>query len=95
MGNIVNINKEPKPGTGQGPSTPRPVTCELSQTQVQDLSSVCKGALIFDEEFDEASINDLSFWEKEVKFPAEPVSLVFYINQKTDIHFTWSGHCIL
>ncbi|XP_072947824.1 beta-1,3-glucan-binding protein-like [Epargyreus clarus] len=85
LGNIVNINKEPKPsGSGGQGSTPRPVICDISQTQVQDLSSVCKGALIFDEEFDERSINDLSFWEKEFKFPAEPdYPFNIYIPDKT------------
>ncbi|XP_049874295.1 beta-1,3-glucan-binding protein-like [Pectinophora gossypiella] len=46
--------------------------CQASQTLVQGQASVCKGILLFSEEFEKEGLKDLFNWEPEVKFPDEP-----------------------
>lgn len=70
----VTTKPTPKPQPTQ--PRPEPATgCQTSQTIVQGKGNVCKGALIFNEEFDDGSSKDLSNWDKEIKFPDEPVSI--------------------
>ncbi|CAG4946617.1 unnamed protein product [Parnassius apollo] len=57
-----------KPGPTSGPVP----TCMQSQTAVLGRNSICKGELIFSEEFDKTNIRELSNWNLEVKFPQEP-----------------------
>ncbi|XP_068618153.1 beta-1,3-glucan-binding protein-like [Battus philenor] len=78
------VTGEPTPGptvspTGSSAYVPPPVTtsthtpiCQASQTAVLGRSSVCKGVLIFNEEFDKSNVKDLINWSAEIKFPQEP-----------------------
>ncbi|CAG9782085.1 unnamed protein product [Diatraea saccharalis] len=73
---IPTVTSKP-PGSGvtvtsRPPPTPPPPTCQTSQTIVQGFKSVCTGSLIFSEEFEKASLKDLSNWDAEVKFPEQP-----------------------
>lgn len=48
--------------------------CQGSVTAVLGRTNICKGALLFNEEFDKNNIKDLVNWDPEIKFPQEPVS---------------------
>lgn len=48
--------------------------CQSSQTAVLGLTNICKGALIFSEEFEKNNVRELINWDPETKFPQEPVS---------------------
>ncbi|KAJ2943584.1 hypothetical protein O0L34_g16693 [Tuta absoluta] len=65
----------------QGPVTSRPdrpdstthhPPCQLSLTVVQGRNNICKGTLLFSEEFEKGGLKDLTNWEPEVKFVEEP-----------------------
>ncbi|XP_041986270.1 uncharacterized protein LOC121738351 [Aricia agestis] len=65
--------------TSNQPNTNVPVvtdtptkTCVDSLTKVMGQQTVCKGDLIFDEEFNDNDIKELRNWEAEEKFPLEP-----------------------
>lgn len=85
-GNPVDINNlppaetqrpEPEPGPGPGPQTPAPppkIQCIKSQTVVNGLGEVCKGTLIFNEEFEKKTLKEITNWQSEIKFPEGPVS---------------------
>lgn len=65
--------------TPQQASTPivRPEqTCQTSETVVQGRDKICKGTLIFSDEFEKNSLKDLTSWGAEVRFPEEPVSVI-------------------
>lgn len=49
-------------------------TCQQSLTAVLGRGRICRGDLLFNEEFDKNNIKDLSNWLPEVMFPQEPVS---------------------
>ncbi|KAJ0178106.1 hypothetical protein K1T71_005929 [Dendrolimus kikuchii] len=54
------------------PETPRPEpTCQPTSTEVPG-RIVCRGELIFSEEFEQTNPNDIQNWQSEVKFPSEP-----------------------
>nr|AXS59132.1 glucan-binding protein 3 [Leguminivora glycinivorella] len=55
----------------QPPPTQPPPTCKPSPTVVLG-KTVCKGEVIFSEEFDKSAVKDLKLWEGENKFPDEP-----------------------
>ncbi|CAH2039323.1 unnamed protein product, partial [Iphiclides podalirius] len=46
--------------------------CEASSSAVMGRTNICRGDLIFSEEFDKNSIQELAYWDPEVKFPQEP-----------------------
>ncbi|KAG6439515.1 hypothetical protein O3G_MSEX000838, partial [Manduca sexta] len=46
--------------------------CERSLTEVLGRERVCKGSLVFSEDFDGSSLADLGNWTAEVRFPGEP-----------------------
>ncbi|KOB76198.1 Beta-1,3-glucan recognition protein 3, partial [Operophtera brumata] len=80
-GKEIDTNKLPPPTEaptqrpGPGPQTPRPTqapSCQTSQTAVMGLNGVCKGSLIFSEEFNRNNLKELTNWEAESKFPEEP-----------------------
>lgn len=72
---VTSSTSAPIPTPVQTTSTRKPEqTCQASETKVLGRGKICKGALIFSEEFDDGSSKDLSNWDKEVKFPGEPVS---------------------
>ncbi|CAH0398896.1 unnamed protein product [Chilo suppressalis] len=54
------------------PPTPPTPACQTSQTVVQGRNSVCKGDLLFSEEFEKNSLNDLTNWDAEIRFPEQP-----------------------
>lgn len=58
-------------------TTLKPVTvtssCQESQSAVLGRTKICKGDLLFAEEFDKSNIKELTNWDPEVKFPQEPV----------------------
>ncbi|GBP49630.1 Beta-1,3-glucan-binding protein [Eumeta japonica] len=68
------VPQTPQPGPAPIPQpTPAPApVCQASLTAVQGLASVCKGALIFNEEFDAGDINSLNRWDPLIEFPEEP-----------------------
>lgn len=76
-GNPVDVKNPPKTTATTTsvpdvpPRLPEP-TCQSSNTLVQDKAFVCKGELIFSEEFENKDLKDLSLWTAEVKFPQEP-----------------------
>ncbi|KPJ15399.1 Beta-1,3-glucan-binding protein [Papilio machaon] len=47
-------------------------SCQESQTAVFGRTKICKGDLLFAEEFDKRNIKELIQWDPEVKFPQEP-----------------------
>ncbi|XP_045536216.1 beta-1,3-glucan-binding protein-like [Papilio machaon] len=49
-----------------------PTSCHQSLTAVLGRGRVCRGDLLFNEEFDKNNIKDLSNWMPEVMFPQEP-----------------------
>ncbi|KPJ15398.1 Beta-1,3-glucan-binding protein [Papilio machaon] len=59
------------------PTVPTRVTtaappCQGSPTAVLGRTNICKGALLFNEEFEKNNIKDLVNWDPEIKFPQEP-----------------------
>ncbi|KAL0822263.1 hypothetical protein ABMA28_004385 [Loxostege sticticalis] len=54
------------------PAPPPPPKCDSSETVVQGRNAICKGALIFSEEFDKSALKELNNWDVEVKFPEQP-----------------------
>ncbi|KAI8425998.1 hypothetical protein MSG28_004976 [Choristoneura fumiferana] len=78
VGNNPNYQPEnPKP-TAQPTPAPKPNVsghpdpCVASKTVVLGKGTICKGALIFSEEFDKSTLKDQSSWDAENKFPDEP-----------------------
>ncbi|NP_001128672.1 beta-1,3-glucan-binding protein-like [Bombyx mandarina] len=81
-GNPVDVANPPVATSTTGPlqipqqaSTPivRPEqTCQTSETVVQGRDKICKGTLIFSDEFEKNSLKDLTSWGAEVRFPEEP-----------------------
>ncbi|XP_068618344.1 beta-1,3-glucan-binding protein-like [Battus philenor] len=78
-GTIYDTNQSSTTSTSTEYITPSSVTfsppttpCQQSPTAVLGRNSICKGALIFSEEFDKNNINDLLNWTPEAKFPQEP-----------------------
>ncbi|XP_013136480.1 PREDICTED: beta-1,3-glucan-binding protein-like [Papilio polytes] len=47
-------------------------SCQESQSAVLGKTKICKGDLLFAEEFDKSDIKELTNWDPEVKFPQEP-----------------------
>ncbi|KPI97194.1 Beta-1,3-glucan-binding protein [Papilio xuthus] len=71
----VNSGKEQKRTTEHVPSpvtTGPSTTCLQSQTAVLGRTRICKGDLLFGEEFGDDNINQLSNWIPEVMFPQGP-----------------------
>ncbi|XP_013172586.1 PREDICTED: beta-1,3-glucan-binding protein-like [Papilio xuthus] len=75
-GTIVDPNDLP-PATTTTPSfiptsATVPPSCQQSLTAVLGRGRVCRGELLFNEEFDKNNIKDLSNWIPEIMFPQEP-----------------------
>ncbi|CAG4946619.1 unnamed protein product [Parnassius apollo] len=65
-GTTAHYEPPPRPtSTAQPP-------CQVSLTVVLGRANICKGAIIFNEEFDKNSIMELENWDPEIKFPQEP-----------------------
>ncbi|KAG7295857.1 Beta-1-3-glucan-binding protein [Plutella xylostella] len=64
--------QRPTPAPARPPTKKPDPPCKPSETVVQGVTSVCKGALVFNEEFDKSNVKDLDNWSPEVKFPEEP-----------------------
>lgn len=64
----------PIPIPDSSTSSPPPIACEVSPTVVQGYRSLCKGVLIFTEDFKKPNIKSLTSWDPEIMFPQEPVS---------------------
>lgn len=60
----------PTTSNGEGGTYP----CELSVSQVSVPGFVCKGQLLFEDNFNE-DIDDGKIWTPEIKFPGEPVCI--------------------
>ncbi|XP_026734112.1 beta-1,3-glucan-binding protein-like [Trichoplusia ni] len=52
--------------------TQPPIVCQPSPTFVMGKNQVCKGSLIFSEDFDRTELKDLTNWQAEVRFPEQP-----------------------
>ncbi|XP_049706441.2 beta-1,3-glucan-binding protein [Helicoverpa armigera] len=50
----------------------QPPKCQTSATVVAGRSPVCRGSLVFSEDFERTSLRDLNSWTAETKFPEEP-----------------------
>lgn len=79
-------NETPASGTVlSAPSLPGPpidgFPCEISETKVSVPGFVCKGQLLFEDNFN-SHIEKGKIWTPEIRFPGEPVSF------KNSIHIS-------
>ncbi|CAG9561451.1 unnamed protein product [Danaus chrysippus] len=70
--NETNPDPMPVPIPDSSTSSPPPIACEVSPTVVQGYRSLCKGVLIFTEDFKKPNVKSLTSWDPEIMFPQEP-----------------------
>nr|Q8ISB6.1 RecName: Full=Beta-1,3-glucan-binding protein 2; Short=BGBP-2; AltName: Full=Beta-1,3-glucan recognition protein 2; Short=BetaGRP-2; Flags: Precursor [Manduca sexta]AAN10151.1 beta-1,3-glucan recognition protein 2 [Manduca sexta] len=76
-GTVVDTSTAPPPvapAVSEEDQSPGPQwrPCERSLTESLARERVCKGSLVFSEDFDGSSLADLGNWTAEVRFPGEP-----------------------
>lgn len=67
----------PPPSSSNSPTNsqePEEYPCEISQSKVSVPGFVCKGQLLFEDNF-ESTIEKGKIWTPEIKFPGEPVGI--------------------